>query len=154
MPKTIFDTSSIDLNAIKFGPDFIGQLNPQRHEFIQLDAVSYSDEKKICGYKDVKDDEFWVKGHIPGRPLLPGVLMIEAAAQLASFFTKHVLKYPGFIGFGGVEECKFRLPVEPGVRLYIILELQWDRHRRVCCRCQGIVKDQIVFEATIIGTML
>jgi len=153
-PRTIFDISNIDLDHVKFGKDYIHTINPQRHEFEQLDVVSYCDEKKIVGYKDVKHDEFWVKGHIPERALFPGVLMIESAAQLASFFTKHVLGFKGFIGFGGVEECKFRLPVEPGCRFYVMLELQWSRHSRVCCKSQGLVNGNVVFEATIIGTVL
>ena len=71
----------------------------------------------IIGYKDVRPDEFWVSGHIPGRPLLPGVLMIEAGAQLASFYTRTYVGWKGFIGFGGVDEVKFRMQVPPGVRM-------------------------------------
>ncbi len=56
----------------------------------QINAVVLEDcERAICvGYKDVRDDEFWVSGHMPGMPLMPGVLMCEAAAQLASYFTQ------------------------------------------------------------------
>ena len=57
-----------------------------------LNGVNYYDHNgKIVGYKDVREDEFWVEGHIPGRPLLPGVIMIEAAAQLASFLCQRCL---------------------------------------------------------------
>ena len=55
------------------------------------------------GFKDVTENEFWVRGHIPGRPIMPGVIMIEAAAQMASFFMKRVYGLTGFIGFSGIE---------------------------------------------------
>src|SRR5690606_31456615 len=99
---------------------------------------------RIIGYKDVTADEFWVEGHIPGRPLFPGVLMIEAGAQLASFYTKHVLKWPGFVGFGGVDRVKFRQQVLPGSRLYIIGERKWERHRRIGCDIQGMIDGNLV----------
>ena len=66
---------------------------------------------RIVGFKDIRDDEFWVAGHIPGRPLFPGVLMIETAAQLASFYTKKFVGWKGFVGFGAVENCRFRAQV-------------------------------------------
>ena len=49
-----------------------------------------NEKSQILGYKDVTDNEFWIRGHIPGRPLMPGVIMIEAAAQLCSFFLKEI----------------------------------------------------------------
>ena len=84
-------------------------------------------------------------GHIPGRPLLPGVLMIEAAAQLASFYVKGVSKYDGFIGFGGVEDCKFRQQVMPGCRLYMIAQQEHARHRRFKSRMQGLGEWPILY---------
>ena len=82
----------------------------------QLDAVIWQHEGSILGRKDVREDEFWVPGHIPGRPLLPGVVMLEAAAQLSSFHTATYVGWEGFIGFGGLEDVKFRAAVKPGQR--------------------------------------
>ena len=76
------------------------------------------------------------------------------AAQLASFYTKHILKWTGFIGFGGLEHVKFRMAVPPGVRMYILTKQTWHRHRRVCCNAQGMVNGDIVFEAGVIGTQM
>ena len=85
----------------------------------------------------MRDDEFWVPGHIPGRPLLPGVLMIEAGAQLASFYTAKFVGWKGFIGFGGADDIRFRQPVTPGSRMYIVGQKIWQRHRRITARSRG-----------------
>src|SRR5205823_2775887 len=75
----------------------------------------------VVGYKDVRHDEFWVPGHMPGYPLLPGVLMCEAAAQLCSFYTSTHHIMPGdYIGFGGMDDVHFRNQVKPGDRLVLV----------------------------------
>src|SRR5438552_13609490 len=100
-PQLLFDISGIDLNHLEFGPDEILRQNPHRDHMEQLNGIVWVDPSnfKILGYKDVRDDEFWVSGHIPGRPLLPGVLMLEAGAQAACFFIKKYLHWRGFVGF-------------------------------------------------------
>jgi len=102
-PQYLFDLSTIDLNRILYDQEAIRKINPQRGQMEHLNAVVHMDvpNAQIVGYKDVRDDEFWVDGHIPGRPLLPGVIMIEAAAQLAAFFTHYLCGWDGFVGFGG-----------------------------------------------------
>jgi 3-hydroxyacyl-[acyl-carrier-protein] dehydratase len=155
-PSYLYDVSGIDLSKVIFDQEAIRTFNPQRGDMEHLNAIVYADGPagRIIGYKEVRADEFWVPGHIPGRPLLPGVIMIEAAAQLASFFTKRFVGWEGFVGFGSVEECKFRLPVAPGSRLYLVGQKLWERHRRISCRVQGLVNDQIAFECTIVGTQM
>jgi 3-hydroxyacyl-[acyl-carrier-protein] dehydratase len=155
-PQFLFDLSKIDLEHIEFDQEAIRALNPQRGDMEHLNGVIWTDSQagNILGFKDVREDEFWVPGHIPGRPLLPGVIMIEAAAQVAAFYTKKYVGWTGFIGFGGVEECKFRAQVTPPARMYILGHLEWERHRRIGCRVQGVVKGQLVFEATIVGTQM
>ena len=145
-----------DLNHVLYDQEFIRTVNPQRGHMEHLNGIVHvnSTSNELLGFKNVRDDEFWVPGHIPGRPLLPGVLMLETAAQLAAFYTKHVLGWEGFIGFGGLEDVKFRLAVEPGVKLYILAKQTWKRHHRVCCDTQGLVNGNIVFEAKVIGTQM
>ena len=89
-PQFLFDLSTIDLNRILFDREKIRLVNPQRGQMEHLDAIVHVNEstEEIIGYKDVRDDEFWVDGHIPGRPLLPGVIMIESGA-LSLFLHAH-----------------------------------------------------------------
>ena len=152
-PKLLYDISGIDLEAVVFDQSAIRESNPQRGAMEHLNGIVYTapDLGRIIGYKDVRADEFWVEGHIPGRPLLPGVLMIESGAQLASFYTRRFVGWKGFIGFGGVEEVKFRMQVTPGCRMYIVGQQIWHRHRRILCRVQGLVSGNLAFEASILG---
>ena len=90
-PPHILDPTTLDLSRVIADQEAIRRANPHRGHMEHLTAVVYMDTKEhvIAGYKDVRADEFWVEGHIPGRPLLPGVIMIEAAAQLAGFLTHY-----------------------------------------------------------------
>jgi 3-hydroxyacyl-[acyl-carrier-protein] dehydratase len=153
-PQLLFDISKIDLEQVLFDQQGVREANPQRGDMEQLNAIVFADGSKgqILGYKDVRADEFWVEGHIPGRPLLPGVLMIESAAQLASFYTRRYVGWKGFIGFGGVDECKFRMQVLPGCRMYLLGLKVWERHRRIACKVQGLVNGSVAFETQITGT--
>ncbi len=155
-PQLLYDIFGIDLNAVLFDQEAIRQANPQRGAMEHLNAIVYADKEqgRIIGYKDVGKDEFWVKGHIPGRPLLPGVIMIEAGAQLAAFYASRFVGWTGFIGFGGADEIRFRSQVPPGKRLYLLGLKVWERHRRLCCKIQGIVDGAQVFEASIIGIQI
>lgn len=156
-PVLLFDLSQLDLLASPvFDKEAVCRVNPQRYEMQQLDGVLWYDQQRslVLGYKDVTTSEFWVRGHIPGRPLMPGVIMIEAAAQLLSFFTKQILEEKGFLGFGGIESAKFRSPVTPGCRLYLLEHVFERRSRRVSATAQGVVGGTMVFESVISGVHL
>lgn len=157
-PPLLFDLSGIDLDKEPvFDREVICQSNPQRFEMQQLDGILWFNKEKsqILGYKDVTDKEFWVRGHIPGRPLMPGVIMIEAGAQLSSFMLKHIFEEEGFIGFAGIDEAKFRSVVEPGHRLYLLGQIvKYKRRKRtahITTKVQGVVEGTMVFEALVSG---
>ena len=156
--QLIVDLSLVDVDHPTANIDQIRRYNPQRHEMEQLTAIVYEDvEQYICvGYKDVTPHEFWVRGHMPGMPLMPGVIMIEAIAQMCSFFVqKHDLLKSKMVGFGGLEEVRFRDPVVPGDRLFVLCQLTRVRPRRmIVCRFQGVVRDSIVVEGVLKGIPL
>jgi 3-hydroxyacyl-[acyl-carrier-protein] dehydratase len=151
----IIDLSKIDLNKVIADIDEIRQHNPQRFEMEQLTAIIYEDlDLKVCaGYKDITDKEFWVRGHMPGMPLMPGVVMLECAAQMCSFFChKYQLLGDVTVGFGGLEEVRFRDPVVPGDRLYLLCEMMKVRmNRMIICRFQGVVRGNLVLEGILKG---
>jgi len=152
-PPVILDPASIDLSKVVASRDDIMAVNPHRFEFQLLDAVVHVDlENRIfAGYHDVRPDGWWVRGHIPERPLFPGVLMIEAAAQLASYLSESVLKTGRFLGFAGVDGVKFRGVITPPARFLVVGRALELRARRTVCEMQGFVDNTMVFEAVITG---
>src|SRR5947209_175103 len=122
-PPLHVNPSRLDLAHVVADKEAIRRVNPQRFEMEQLDAIVLLDpvQHLVAGYKDVRPDEFWVRGHMPGYPLMPGVLMCEAAAQLCAYYiTTHGLMYGDYIGFGGLENVRFRGVVRPGDRLLLV----------------------------------
>jgi 3-hydroxyacyl-[acyl-carrier-protein] dehydratase len=151
----ILDFSAYDLNTVLADIEEIRRYNPQRYEIEQLTAVVYDDPiRGVCvGYKDVTHDEFWIRGHMPGMPLMPGVIMCESAAQLCSYHVqRHNLMEAKMIGFGGMDSVRFRGTVLPGDRLVIAAQkLQLRPGAMVRCRFQCYVREQIVCEGQIRG---
>jgi 3-hydroxyacyl-[acyl-carrier-protein] dehydratase len=153
--EIILDPATLDLNNIIADIVEIRKFNPQRFEMEQLTAIVHEDlEKKICaGYKDITHNDFWVRGHMPNMPLMPGVMMLEAAAQMCSYFSqKYDLLGAAMVGFGGVEEVRFRDPVIPGDRLVLVCEMtRLRRGRIVFTKFQGFVRNAIVVEGVLKG---
>jgi len=153
--QLLVDLSEFDFNRVVADINEIRKYNPQRFEMEQLTAIVYENlERNLCvGYKDVGHDEFWVRGHMPGMPLMPGVVMVEAAAQLCSYFAKkYDMLRTKVIGFGGLEEVRFREPVFPGDRLILVSQLEKVRPQRMLVsRFQGVVREKVAVEGVIKG---
>ncbi len=151
--KLLLEYDFLESQPVRFGIEEIRAINPQRYEMEQLTAVVFLDteQRLVAGYKDVREDEFWVRGHLPGRPLLPGVLMIEAGAQLSSFCYHKVVEQPRFFGFAAVNDVRFRGTVVPGDRLYLVAKALDIRPSRGYFQTQGLVRGKLVFEAKVMG---
>ncbi len=152
----IVDLSTIDLNAVAADAAAVGRANPQAGDMRMLDHMVWisPDGSRGLGVRFVRHDEFWIPGHIPGRPLLPGVLMIEAGAQLASFMQKNKYHREGFLGFTRCDDTAFRGQVQPGDTLYLLGQEVESTARRFISRVQGIVNGKIVFESTVTGMIM
>lgn len=158
MPPVLhLNPECIDFTRVVADTEKIREVNPQRFEMEQLTAIVYLDPEQhiIAGYKDVRPDEFWVRGHMPGYPLMPGVLMCEAAAQLCGYYISTQGYGAGdFIGFGGMENVRFRGVVRPGDRLVLIGKALRLHRRQTIFNVQGFVGSTIVFHGDIIGVPL
>jgi 3-hydroxyacyl-[acyl-carrier-protein] dehydratase len=150
-PSLMFDLSSIDLNHVIYPLEQIRKVLPQRHEMEMLTGIVHDDGHTAVGFKDLTLDDFWVRGHIPGRPLLPGVLMIECGAQLCAYITMFKQPEMGFVGFAKCDDVRFRGTVVPPCRFYMIAQMVELNRRRAVAKCQGVHNGNLVFEATITG---
>ncbi len=154
--EPLIDVSTLDSGAAPFlDIEGIEGLIPHRHEMRMLDHVlSFSAEDKlIVGRKILRDDEFWVRGHIPGRPLFPGVLMIECAAQLCTLY--YHLAQPDerhrFIGMAAVDDVRFRAAVVPGQEILFVARNRGIRSRAAYFDTQAFVDGRIIFEGSVTG---
>jgi 3-hydroxyacyl-[acyl-carrier-protein] dehydratase len=154
----IFDFSELDVSHVVADAEEIRRCNPQRHEMEQLTAIIHVDAERnaSAGYKDVTQHEFWVRGHMPGMPLMPGVIMCEAAAQLASYHVNRFGLFGGsLLGLGGLEDVHFRGVVRPGDRLLIAVQLTKIRkNAMIVCRFQCFVQQSLVCDGVIKGIAL
>ena len=153
----LVDLDKIDFNHVVADIEEIRKWNPQRSEMEQLTAIVYLDPTvyKCVGYKDVTENEFWVRGHMPGYPLLPGVLMCEAAAQLCSYFiVANKLSDGDFIGFAGLENVRFRGTVHVGDRLVLVAKGIKIHRRQTVFNVQAFVGTSMVFHGDVIGVSM
>ena len=111
---------------------------PHRYPMLLVDRVIALDEESIRAVKAVSFNEGFFQGHFPGRPIMPGVLQIEALAQAAGILAVESMGLAGsgkLVYFMAIEEAKFRAPVEPGVLL--TLEAGFVQKRSRVCKFWG-----------------
>ena len=151
----IVDPASLNFDHIVADIHEIRRHNAQRFEMEQLTAIIYEDLETVScvGYKDITNDDFWVRGHMPGMPLMPGVVMLECAAQLCSYFAhKYDLLGAEMVGFGGLEDVRFRDPVVPGNRFVIMCQqVKVRRNRMIVSRFQGFVGTNLALDGVLKG---
>jgi 3-hydroxyacyl-[acyl-carrier-protein] dehydratase len=157
LPEPHLDLSTLDLGRVVADADAIRRFLPHRHEVEMLTAIVHIETARhlIVGYKDVRPDEFWVRGHFPGNPIMPGVLMCEAAAQLSAYYTLATGVVSGVVfGLGGIENTRFRRAVRPGERLVLVGKGNRVRPRMTNFNIQGYVGDELAFHTDVIGVVL
>ena len=133
------------------------EILPHRFPFLMVDRIlGFEGETKCTGLKTVTVNEPYFAGHFPGHPVMPGVLQVEAMAQVASILLMKLAKSASRIGyFMSADEVKFRKPVFPGDTLFIHAELIKARSNRLAkAHCSCVVNDAVVSEGDLMFTFL
>lgn len=135
----------------ELGIEEIMEILPHRYPFLLVDKVIHIEkDKRVVGIKNVTNDEFFLQGHFPGRPVMPGVLQIEAMAQVAGVLLLRRGERKGKTPFLiAVEGARFRRPVVPGDQLRLEAEVVRVRSRAGQVRTKAYVDGQLVAEAEI-----
>jgi 3-hydroxyacyl-[acyl-carrier-protein] dehydratase len=110
----------------------IHKLLPHRYPFSLVDRIiDYIPGKRAVGIKNVTFNEPHFQGHFPGRPIMPGVLIVEAMAQVGGIvLTQMSDVQDGLFMFAGIDKVRFRRPVVPGDQLIMTVDLLWVKKRR------------------------
>ena len=134
-----------------FGQEVIESLIPHRPPFLLVDEIVELDPGKwVVGRREIRADDWWFPGHFPDRPVMPGVLTIEAIAQAGAVAVMADEQNAGKIPFfGGIDDCRFRRVVEPGDTL--VLECEFVRVRGPIAKGQGraMVDGELAAEALL-----
>jgi beta-hydroxyacyl-ACP dehydratase FabZ len=129
---------------------------PHRHPFLLVDRITHFDDRKwIQGYKNITANEHFFVGHFPGRPIMPGVLMLEALAQVGAIFAK--LSTGGvapdrLVVFSGTESVRFRRPVVPGDVLTLKMSLLKAKFGHWKMEGTASVGDEVAVEGILMAT--
>lgn len=131
-PQAINETTIISEIKTTFTSEEIQKLLPHRYPFLLVDKIiDYIPGKKAVGVKNVTINEPHFSGHFPGRPLMPGVLIVEAMAQVGGIVLTQMSSVEGgLFVFAGIDKVRFRRQIVPGDQLVMTVELLWVKQRR------------------------
>jgi len=127
---------------------------PHRYPFLLVDRIEELEiGKRVIGIKNVTVNEPFFQGHFPGRPIMPGVLIIEAMAQVGGVlaFKSANQSVAKLVYFMGIDKAKFRRPVVPGDRLRFVVDVLRARHPYWKMRGEAYVEDSLVCEAELMA---
>ena len=135
----------------------IHQLLPHRYPFALVDRIiEHVPQEKAVGLKNVTFNEPYFPGHIPGKPLMPGVLQIEAMAQVGGTILMQIPELKGkFFAFAGIDKVRFRRPVVPGDQLIMTVELLALKRQRIAkMKGKGEVDGQLAVEGEMLFSLI
>jgi beta-hydroxyacyl-ACP dehydratase FabZ len=127
---------------------------PHRYPFLLVDRIEELEKgKRIVGIKNVTINESFFQGHFPGRPIMPGVLIIEAMAQVGGVLAFKSAEEGGarVVYFMGIDKAKFRKPVRPGDRIRFVVDVLRARHPYWKMRGEAYVDETLVCEAELMA---
>lgn len=130
---------------------------PHRYPFLLVDKIVEIGEAKIVGLKNVTINEPFFQGHFPGHPIMPGVLLIEAMAQVGGIFafkSMNATPETKVVYFMGIDKARFRKPVLPGDQIRFELELLKKRGPVYSFKGNAFVDGKAVAEAELLATIV
>ena len=142
---------------MEIGITEILRILPHRYPFLLVDRILEVEKgKRIVGIKNVTYNEEFFQGHFPGNPVMPGVLILEAMAQVAAIGLFGVVPdhEKKLLYLSGVDRCKFRRPVLPGDQLRIEAEIVQLRSRACRCKAAATVAGALCAEAELLSTLV
>ncbi|MCF4968684.1 3-hydroxyacyl-ACP dehydratase FabZ [Nostoc sp. CMAA1605] len=140
-----------------FSPEEILELLPHRYPILLVDKIiNYVPGKLAVGIKNVTFNEPQFQGHFPGRPLMPGVLIVEAMAQVGGVILRQLPdSEKGLFVFAGIDKVRFRRQVVPGDQLTMTVELLWIKQRRFSkMQARAEVDGQLAAEGELMFSMV
>ena len=134
-----------------FGRDVIESIIPHRDPFLFLDeVVELAPGSRVVARKSVRADEWFFPGHFPGRPIMPGVIMVEALAQAGAVAVLSVEENRGRLAlFAGIDDVRFKRIVEPGDELTLTCELETVRGPVGRGKATARVGDELAVRGTL-----
>ena len=129
----------------------IMRLLPHRYPFLMVDRIIELDgDRRAVGIKNVSINEPFFQGHYPGQPILPGVMILEALAQLSGILLSRRLEHTGKVAvLLSMDRVKMRRPVRPGDQLILEAERLHVRSRTGHCKCKALLGQEVAAEAEI-----
>jgi 3-hydroxyacyl-[acyl-carrier-protein] dehydratase len=146
-----------DKNKKEYSIEEILAILPQRFPFVMIDRIiDFIPGEKCTAIKNVSVNEPYFQGHFPGRPIMPGVLILESMAQAGAFLVLHDLEDPLKKGmlFSAVEKSKFRVPIVPGDQIVLEMKLLKFRLGTAKIRGEAYVNNKLVAEATLLASIV